>query len=195
MARRAQSSGECPGSRVTLREGLVGLLECVGGGARVEVPGWRSYWACWARRFGRGGGRVDGAERREEEVEEVLGLRLLSFGGRGGGAMRGDGAEREGGSGGGIVELAEARAIAAAEAGGSAVEGEREKDGTGPFALGPFAALAFGVVCGDSGGDDAIAITGVSASAGVFVVVTSILGEEAFAPGLGFTPVLLAVTS
>jgi hypothetical protein len=98
--------------------------------------------------------------------------------------------------GGGIMELAEARAAAAAEAGGSAVvEGESEKDGTGPFALPLFAALAFGVVCGDSGGDDAIAITGVSAFVGVFVVVTSASDEEAFSLGPEFVPALLADTS
>lgn len=35
---RAQSSGEWPGSRVTLRLGFEGAAECVGGGARPPPP-------------------------------------------------------------------------------------------------------------------------------------------------------------
>lgn len=42
LARRAQSRGEWPGSRITLRDGFDGLLECVGGGASVDVPGCRA---------------------------------------------------------------------------------------------------------------------------------------------------------
>ena len=36
--RRAQSSGECPGVRRTLRRGLVGMELWVGGGTRDEKP-------------------------------------------------------------------------------------------------------------------------------------------------------------
>jgi len=55
--RRAQSSGECPGVRRTLRRGLAGMLVCVGGGARDEVDG--------GPRLGRGE-RIGGAMRPGE---------------------------------------------------------------------------------------------------------------------------------
>lgn len=173
LASRAQSRGECPGSSVTLRLGLLGLLACVGGGARVEVPGWRSYCA-W--RFGRGEGRaVGGAARREDEAGVVR--VLFSFGGResrgGGGGIdiAGDAVGPSTGGAGGFI-AAVLRATAAAEAGGSiTVEGDSEKEGMDPLA-GAMEAEAFGVVCGDGedGGEGAIVTTGMSASTGLLIV-------------------------
>lgn len=139
--KRAQSSGLRPGERVTLREGLAGFEECVGGGARVEVPGCRSYWC----RLGMGA--REGTPRREGPV-------LLRVGGRGGGAMEvfagasgsggGEGAEKVGRAEGEVL-ASTARAMAAAEAGGW---GERENEGM----LSPLSwteAVALGVVCGE----------------------------------------------
>jgi hypothetical protein len=48
--RRAQSSGEWPGVRRTLRLGLLGIEECVGGGAREKEDEEEGA----GRRFGRG---------------------------------------------------------------------------------------------------------------------------------------------
>lgn len=97
LARRAQSSGEHPGSSVTLRDGLLGLLLCVGGGASVDVPGWRAC-CCWVR-WGRGEGRAaPGTERLDPELEFGsafnVGGRGPSDGGGGGG---GGGMRFEGG--------------------------------------------------------------------------------------------------
>ena len=39
LVSRAQSRGECPGVRRTLRRGFVGMLLCVGGGAREDEEG------------------------------------------------------------------------------------------------------------------------------------------------------------
>lgn len=137
LARRAQSRGEWPGSRITFREGFVGLEECDGGGARVEVPGWRAELASL---LGSGRFREGAAERRDELFMP------FSVGGRGGGGMsiagvamaaeaRGAGAEGNAAS--------DTRATAAADAGG---EDESENEGTDP---GGEAALALGVVCGE----------------------------------------------
>jgi hypothetical protein len=152
LARRAQSSGEWPGSRITLRDGLAGLVECVGGGASVEVPGCR---ADEARLLG--GARPPPPPPREGpgESEELL-LTPLSRGGRGGGGMSDEGgaaagvgtgaAESEGTLGGAMAPLA--RATAAAEAGGC---GDSDSEGTDPEDVDEEAeaARAFGVVCGD----------------------------------------------
>lgn len=188
LARRAQSRGEWPGSRVTLREGFAGLLGFVGGGARVDVPGCRSKGVV---RVGRGEGRgIGGAERKEEEEEEEEegGRREGGGGGGGGGgAIPGDivdgGAEGFGALG--IARLAVPRATAAAEAGGSivvvvvvvmvvmVVEGDSEKWGMLPFATGVMEALAFGVV-GDDGDDDReeeMAKEGMSVSTGLRVAI------------------------
>lgn len=119
---------------------------CVGGGARVDEPGWRSKCALPARR---GEGRAEGAESREEEEGGgALSVGLLSRGGRraeggGGGAMDIAGGvmvDIVGANGfGGFCSagLAVPRATAAADAGGSilvgavvvvvVVEGESEK--------------------------------------------------------------------
>lgn len=154
LARRAQSSGEWPGSRITLRDGLAGLVECVGGGASVEVPGCR---AAEARLLG--GARPPPPPPREgpgESIDELL-LTPFSRGGRGGGGISADGApagaegtgaaESEGTAGGAAAPVA--RATAAAEAGGCGDDSESE--GTGPEDVGDEAeaARAFGVVCGE----------------------------------------------
>lgn len=153
MANRAQSRGLRPGSSVTLRDGFAGLLLCVGGGARVEVPGCRSYWCGW--RFGTG--PRAGTLRL---LPEVL-VRLLRTGGRGGGRIApsaGAGAARAGAEGWGGGEGAErvgraagifwasvARAIAADEAGG---EDESVNEGISPSRF--IEGVALGVVCGDA---------------------------------------------
>jgi len=166
LARRAQSKGEWPGSRVTFRLGFVGLELCVGGGARVEVPGCRSYCACACRRrSGSGEGRA-GVARRELLLLLFWGpgLGLFSFGirGTGGGGMdtlpAGETVVfcRVGGD----APPATARAIAAAEGGGS-VSVESENEGMISTLVGPVAAVAFGVVCdsdSDSGGVDGVSI-------------------------------------
>lgn len=61
-ARWAQSMGEWPGFKVTCLEGFWGMEEWVGGGARVDDPGWRFEAA--RDRFGVG--------RREEDEEDVV---------------------------------------------------------------------------------------------------------------------------
>jgi hypothetical protein len=170
LARRAQSRGEWPGSRVTFRLGFAGLELWVGGGARVEVPGCRSYCACaWRRRSGSGEGRA-GAARRELLLPPpllfwglALGLRLFSLGirGTGGGGMDMllPAGERvvfcSAGGSAPVPAPAAARAIAAAEGGGS-VSVESENEGMDSAFVGPVAAVAFGVVCdsGSSGVED-----------------------------------------
>lgn len=67
---RAQSSGEWPCVKTTWREGLVGLLLCVGGGARVEEPGCRGW------------------EREGKGDERLFSGRGERVGGRRGGGMR-----------------------------------------------------------------------------------------------------------
>lgn len=88
-ARRAQSIGEWPGVNFTCLEGLAGLEECVGGGARVEVPGARL--GTGRERFGEGAGEG----RREEPFLDAgarVGMRRACVAGTGGGAMaEGDG--------------------------------------------------------------------------------------------------------
>lgn len=152
LASRAQSSGEWPGSRITLRDGLAGLVECVGGGASVEVPGCR---AAEARLLG-GARPPPPRDGPGESIDELL-LTPLSRGGRGGGGISADGApagadgtgaaESEGTAGGAAAPVA--RATAAAEAGGCGDDSESE--GTGPEDVGDEAeaARAFGVVCGE----------------------------------------------
>lgn len=61
--RRAQSSGEWPGVRRTLRLGLLGIEECVGGGAREKEDEEKEGGA--GRRFGRGE-RDGGGDIRED---------------------------------------------------------------------------------------------------------------------------------
>lgn len=68
-ARRAQSIGEWPGVNFTCLEGLVGIEECVGGGARVEVPGARL--GTGRERFGEGA-----SEGRREEPFLDAGARV-----------------------------------------------------------------------------------------------------------------------
>lgn len=106
-ARRAQSIGEWPGVRCTCLEGLVGIEECVGGGARVEVPGARL--GTGRERFGEGAD-----EGRREELFLAagarVGIRRACVAGTGGGAMEaGEGptvdentGARGGGGGGGM---------------------------------------------------------------------------------------------
>lgn len=101
-ARRAQSIGEWPGVSFTCLEGLVGIEECVGGGARVEVPGARL--GTGRERFGEGAGEG----RREEPFLDAgarVGMRRACVAGSGGGAIaEGDGptiAEDAGARGGG----------------------------------------------------------------------------------------------
>lgn len=84
LASRAQSSGDRPGSRITLRDGFAGLLLCEGGGASVDVPGCRSYECCGCCRLGMG--PRDGTPRRELPLPPAL-LMALRAGGRGGGAI------------------------------------------------------------------------------------------------------------
>lgn len=126
-----------------MREGLAGLLECVGGGASVEVPGWRALRA-----------KLFGAARLLLR-DVAAGFRLFNVGGRGGGGIMEEaepdgvvkdgsgilGAEKVGGAGGGMAAEA-LRATAAAEAGG---DDESENEGTLPLGEG-WAAGAFGVV-------------------------------------------------
>ena len=155
---RAQSSGEHPGSSVTFRDGFDGLLVCVGGGARVEVPGCRAN--CWgAPRGGRGDGR-GGAESVDEGEDPGIGFSVggaRRVGGGGGGisceAGAGAGAESEGMGGGGmaappavvdVVVDGRERETAAAEAGGS---GDSTNVGT-PLSV-SWVAEALGVVCGE----------------------------------------------
>jgi len=61
----AQSRGEWPGARRTLRLGLEGLVVCVGGGASEEDGGARVEREGVGPRLGRGLGR-DGAEGKRE---------------------------------------------------------------------------------------------------------------------------------
>lgn len=98
-ATRAQSIGEWPGDSFTCLEGLVGMEEWVGGGARVEVPGARL--GTGRERFGEG--MLVGAGAR-------VGMRRACATGTGGGAMAvGEGAVVEedagarGGNGGGGI--------------------------------------------------------------------------------------------
>lgn len=93
-ARRAQSIGEWPGFSVTSLEGFLGMEEWVGGGARVDDPGWR-FGAERRERFG--------VERSDEEEEMVVvvvvAVAVLGIGARVGmrrGAGTGGGAMREG---------------------------------------------------------------------------------------------------
>lgn len=115
-ARRAQSIGEWPGVRFTCLEGLVGMQEWVGGGARVEVPGARL--GTGRERFGRGAGEG----RKEElflEAGARVGMRRVCVAGSGGGAMaaREELAVDEGaGSGGGDMR---------SDAGGDMIAGGR----------------------------------------------------------------------
>lgn len=147
---RAQSRGEWPGVRSTLRLGLLGLAECVGGGARPpnDDEG--------GPRFGTGP-RARCGEFIAGNCESV-GIRPT-----GGFAVDVGGGSRPGGGGGGIME------------GWRAVG--RPRDGAGPGAVGlrrgagwelgaigalsrlklgtlidgGFDATAFGVVCSSSG--------------------------------------------
>ena len=104
---RAQSNGEQPGSRSTLREGLAGFVVCVGGGARPgdsdeeggprlgsgPLARWAELaagnWGSVGMRFveegegeevgGGGGGMViDGEGESEEEVFEMIGSSVVS---------------------------------------------------------------------------------------------------------------------
>jgi hypothetical protein len=85
-ARRAQSIGEWPGVSFTCLEGLVGIEEWVGGGARVDVPGARQ--GTGKERFGEGAG----GGRSEElflAAGASVGMRRVCAEGTGGGAMAG----------------------------------------------------------------------------------------------------------
>lgn len=120
----------------------------------------------------------DGAtERSDEEL-----LMLFSFGGRGGGGMRAEGAatgaaESVGGAAGGAAPLT--RAIAAADAGG---EDERERDGT---EMVDGAAWALGVVCGDASLEVRLdfVILGGGGGIAVGLALKPGIGDGADAPG------------
>jgi hypothetical protein len=139
LASRAQSSGEWPGSSTTLRDGLAGLDECVGGGASVDVPGCR---AALARLLGRA--RALAPALGDGMSDELF--TLLSVGGRGGGGIRlvragGGGAmmgavERVGKAGTVASVASLTRARAAAEAGGDEDALSRASKGTETRALG-----------------------------------------------------------
>lgn len=128
-ARRAQSIGEWPGVNFTCLEGLVGIEECVGGGARVEVPGARL--GTGRERFGEGASEG----RREEPFLDAgarVGMRRACVAGTGGGAMEeGDGPTvdedtggrgRAGGGGGGGGIRSDAVGGLVAEGGGEGGE-------------------------------------------------------------------------
>lgn len=163
-ARRAQSIGEWPGVSLTCLEGLVGIEEWVGGGARVEVPGARL--GTGRERFGEGAG-----EGRSEELFLAagarVGMRRACAGGTGGGAMaeregpvvEEDAGARGGGGGGGIRsdtadgllavagegEVAAGEGVADWSAGSDGRGSDSEKLGTErlmPGALGPALGVA-----------------------------------------------------
>lgn len=166
---RAQSSGEWPGVRITLRLGLEGLAECVGGGRSEEEEegvgprlgtGPRARWGEFAagkaaRRGGTGPREEEGGgggmlPRPGREFVEVL----LKRGG-GGGML-----PRPGAGGGGMlprprVGVGFAPVVRPVEEGSL-----RENEGTaGPAGV---EGVALGVVCSSSGSD----ITGAGVAFG-----------------------------
>jgi hypothetical protein len=105
-----------------VREGLAGLLEWEGGGARVEEPGWRLGTGRVRVRGGARDGLPEGGGRRAE--------------GRGGGGIRVDGA-----GGGGITESWEGLGV------GAGAGAESANAGTG---FDRWTAEALGVACPSS---------------------------------------------
>lgn len=160
-ARRAQSIGEWPGVSLTCFEGLVGIEEWVGGGARVDVPGARR--GTGRERFGEGTGEGRGEELLLAAGARV-GMRRACAAGIGGGAIaeggglmvEEDAGARGGAGGGGIRSDAVGGVIVAGEgevpaegradwsAGADGSGSDSEKLGT-EWAMSRVVALALGV--------------------------------------------------